>query len=61
VSYIGKGFATAFVVADMRLLSRVRSGMYRQCAPLDEALMTVLVGTLVRSLVGMYTIVPAKI
>lgn len=50
-----------FMVANMRFLSRMCSGMHSQRTSLDETLMAVSEVTLVRSLVGMYSVVPAEV
>lgn len=60
-SYIGKGLVAPFMVANMRFLSRMCSGMHSQRTSLDETLMAVSEVTLVRSLVGMYSVVPAEV
>lgn len=60
-AYVRKGLMASSVVTDMRFLSRVRPRMHCQCTPLDEGFVAVLDGAVVRSLLGMYPIVPAQV
>ena len=49
------------MVTNMRLLIGVRARMYRQSAALDETLIAILDGTVIRSLIGMDTIMATEI
>jgi hypothetical protein len=51
----------AFVITDMRLLASVCPRVYRQRTALNETLVAVLDGTVIRPLIGMYPVVSAKI
>lgn len=51
----------ALMVTDMRFFSGMCPGMNSQRTALDEALVAVLDGAMIRSLIGMYSIMSTKI
>jgi hypothetical protein len=60
-TYIGKSLVAAFMVADVRLLARMRSRVDGQCTALDEALVAVGHGAMVRTLVGVNAVVATQV
>ena len=51
-TYVGKSFATPFLLAVVRFFAGVRANMNRQCTPLNEALPAALGHARVRSFIG---------
>lgn len=58
---IGEGLVTTLMVADMGLFAGVCPRMHGQGAPLDEALVAVLEHAVIRTFVGVYSIVSAEV
>jgi hypothetical protein len=60
-TYIGEGFVTTLMVADMGLFAGVCPRVHGQGTPLDEALVAVLEHAVIRTFVGVYSIVSAEV
>lgn len=60
-TYIREGFLAAFMIADMRLFTRVGPRMDGQRTALDKTLIAVLYGAVIRAFIGVYSVVSAEI
>jgi hypothetical protein len=61
MTYIGEGFVAAFMVAHVRLLACMSSGVDCQSTALDKALVAVRYRAVVRTFIGMDPIVSTQI
>lgn len=60
-THIGKCLMATLMITDMRFFSGMCAGMNSQRAALNEALIAVLDGAMIGSLIGMYSIMPTEI
>lgn len=58
---IREGFLATFMIADMRLFTRVGPRMDSQRTALDKTLIAVLYGAMIRAFIGVYSVVSAEI
>lgn len=58
---VGEPLATAFMLASVRLLTGVGTDVNGQGTALDEALVAITPGTDVRTVIGVYAIVPDEV